>query len=270
MSRRAVIAGIAALSSFSVAGRAESSATRASLTRPTLPDLFAESPWETVDYEKQDNNDVAWIGASSQHAGLREKVKDDLGVDVPQWRLYAWTLQTMRSEAYIDFTSEEDDSGMSVIDSLLVGYGPGAVEIDLDDIANHREKAETIVGATALEVFSDQLETDYPFTDADLCTGLYESEWGTTCRRNDISYSNAEATIEDEFTLSAEFTAETEDDDFVIDYRALLVVQTYDRGQTYIATGAVYPEEMEEGWLDEYEFDQDFIGDSRAFMKAVR
>lgn len=276
VSRRSFIAGIASLSTFSTVtsgvtnGLTETQTSTSALDKPPIPNAFTGDAWTTTKLPVGDNNDVAWTGHAVHNTELQEQVNNDLGVDVPLWRLYAWTLEPLRTKDYMDSGSASEDSSIPFIESVSLGYGPGAVNVDVDDISEFVDEADSVLGETAIDVFTDQLETDYPFTEAKLCTGLYNDERVTTCRRKEIGYTNAQAAVEDKFTLETAYTAETEDEEFDIEYRGLLTVQTYNRGETFVAVGGVYPEEMDDdSWWGGYEFDEDFIDDTREFMKTV-
>ncbi|WP_207587121.1 hypothetical protein [Halomontanus rarus] len=270
LSRRAVLTGLASIAAVPTATGAANSTATSSFGQPSIPQAFHGEPWEQNNLGESDNNDVAWIGQSLQNTAMQSRVQDDLGINPPLWNLYTWNLQTIRSEKYIDYNGGDDGGGIPFVSQVSLPIGPGSVFIDLDEIDQFLEDiTESVVSATAVELFTDQVESDYPFSQIDICSGLYDEEL-FSCRFNDVSYSNAEAILEDSFTITATHTATNGDDEFEIEYRGFLVVQTYNRGESYTAAGVVYPERMDDEWWGDYEFGASFIDDSRDFMKNTK
>jgi len=60
--------------------------------------------------------------------------KKDLGISPPLWNLYTWNLETIRSEKYIDYNSDDDGGGIPLLSQVSLPIGPGSVFIDLDEI----------------------------------------------------------------------------------------------------------------------------------------
>ena len=271
LSRRAVLTGLASIAALPTATSAANTTGSSSFGQPSIPNAFRGESWKQNDLGEDDNNDVAWIGQSLQNTTMQSRVEKDLGISPPLWNLYTWNLETIRSEKYIDYNSDDDGGGIPLLSQVSLPIGPGSVFIDLDEINQFLEdNTKSVASATAVELFTDQVESDYPVSQIDICSGLYDEEW-LSCRFNDVSYSNAEAILEDSFTITATHTATNGDEEFEIEYRGFLVVQTYNRGESYTAAGVVYPERMDDdGWRGDYEFGESFIVDSRDFMKNTK
>jgi hypothetical protein len=268
MSRRKFLAGLSAIGvGAGLVGNTGNA--RAAIGRPFIPNEFRGDDWSTPQELPPEDRDgvIEWSGVKTQNEALQhevEKEHEELQ-DVPLWNLYAWTIEQNK------LPQQTQDGGDWWSD---INLGGGPISADLGTI---EEMGKSIIdddadfiSQTAIDVFADQVESDYPIVVDDTCD---ESDLNLLgCYAEDTGYNNPTADIRHKLSFEASHTVGEGWFEPEITYQGFLVIQTYDTdvesdlNKTFVATASVYPEEISGESVEGYSF----TDDSRKFMKNTR
>jgi hypothetical protein len=270
MNRRSFLTGLSAIGvGAGLVGNTGNA--RAAVGRPFIPNEFRGDEWSTPEELPHKDRDgvIEWSGVKTENEALQQAVgqEHEEYQGAPLWNLYAWTIE----QNELPKQAKGDDEWWS---GIGIGWGPLNVDSSKirDMISQVTGKEDDFISQTATDVFTDQVESDYPITVDDTCDDLHdESLWG--CYGGDVGYNNPTADIRHKLSFEASHTVEKEWRNSEITYRGFLVVQTYDTdvksdlNKTFVVTASVFPEEISSV---ESINDYSFTDDSRDFMKNTR
>lgn len=271
-SRRSVLRSIATGGAV-IAGSTVSlpSVNAETIGTPSVPNQFDTDAWERHDFEEKSGGGFTWNGVALHNAELADTVESEIGYTDPSWRLYSWKMDAPLEEYADGGTNNEDEDWWPWWDSDPISLGVSAVltaSVELSNLGDDSDGVTTERGKKALSIYGDQVESDYPFSSVTSCEGLNKDEVGDCGYPTGISFNNPTAdNIEEKYTIGGEHST----DDFKVDYRGLFVLQTFTGGESFVISGAVFPDtEVKRGLTKfDYEFDEDFVDTSRAFIKSA-
>lgn len=277
MSRRGLLSAVGSVA----VGTSFTNTTRAAsaVGRPAVPDQVSGEDWSNPTDLNEESRDgiIEWRGIKTRNKQLKQQViqEEDGFEELPLWQLYAWRVNQSDTPSNPSNGDESDEILSGILDGLSVSMpaGPLVVTADLGEIAEEAAESDDYVSRIATDVFTDQMEADYPVEGkVDVCEGLREPGW-VYCSDEEDSYSNSVADVHTKYSFEMDHVVEGGWFDLDVTYRALFVVQTYDTNtvsnlrKTFLATGAVFPTELD--GVDILE-DYDFVDTSRKFIKNVR
>lgn len=244
-----------------------------SVEPPSIPSQFNTDTWERRELRQQSGGGYTWNGIALNNVKLAEKMESEVGYNEPLWHLYSWRLNAPLEDYADSGSSDEDDGGWLPfdIDSFTVGAnrGPLFASVQLSNLGSGSDGPGTKRGEKALEIFGSQVESDYPFKSVTRCEGLQSDEHLNCFRPTNISYSVPTATVEEKYTIHKEY----DDGDFEVSYRGLFVLQTFDESDSFVISGAMFPDsKVDKKWsFSDHDFDEDidFVDKSRAFIKSA-
>lgn len=274
-SRRAFLRSVAVGGAVVAGGVANlPSATAETVGAPSIPDQFDTEAWKRRDLGIGEDKEggFTWNGIALNNVELAEKVETEAGYSEPLWQLYKWKLDAPHEGYAGDGPSKEDSSwwpSLEDVKSVSLGINGGifSASVELSNLGGGSEGVELKRGKKALEIYGDQVESDFPFTSVTSCEGLTNDEyWGCT-GTTDISYSAPSSVVEEKYTIHQEYST----DEFKVNYRGLFVLQTFDESESFVISGAVFPDsKVDKKWsLSDYGFDMNFVDESLPFIKEA-
>lgn len=277
-SRRSVLISAGTAMGAAVLPSTTSAAEEVLVSNPERPDEFVDNSKWAFD----DESDVfdPERGQKFEHAGFRirnteaaEVANSRFGINTPVWRCYAWTFRRLGSAP----ESRDDNSGLisDILSQFIIKTDRVNIDLEVDWLFDLFGEDKSLVGAAALTEFDDRIQSEYGIrsTDTDCEDGLYEDDgiWLLGCSdEQDFTNSSADELELFSVLMSKEFAGGT------VEYVSHLAIQSYDGGDTYTATAAVYPKSFEDdslfGSTTEFSelIEDDPFTTSRRFMKNAR
>lgn len=277
-SRRSVLISAGTAMGAAVLPTTTSAGEEVLVSSPERPDEFVDNPlWEYDEerdvFDPEQGQEFERTGFRIRNTKAAEIVNTRFGIKSPVWRCYAWTFRRLGS------APESDDEGSGLISDILnqfiIKTERVNIDLEVDWLFDPFGEDKSLVGAAALTEFDDRIQSEYGIksTDADCEDGLYGDDgfWLLGCS-DEQDFANPSADELELFSvqMSKEFAGG------IVEYVAHLVVQSYDGGDTYTVTGAIYPKSFDDGSLiggtttfDEL-VDIDPFTTSRRFMKNTK
>ena len=268
--RRSFLVGIGSVAS-TVGIPIAATADDVYVTPPSIPKRFEEdSPWVFEDLEPVKNNTSGYeyAGSRGSNTEARDEVKKATGIDHPMWDVYTFEIR--------ELPSASSDAGLigGLIDKIAATLGPISVEFDLEELPNLFGDDKSFIGTAAFDVFVEKIQSNHEIKSIDKrCDGLHEDTrfFDLTCSE-ERDYDNTSGSDPELFSV----ILSEEIGEYVIEYAAILSVQSYNNGDTFIAAGAIYPTTFDNGpWGDStIEFseiiNEDPFHTSTELMKGTR
>lgn len=239
-----------------------------SVNPPEVPNRFSGDEWEHQPLESSTYDDFTWSGFSLENTELRATVEEEAEVSFPIWRLYSWTLDVPFSSTQNNSGSGSSGNGVidAIIDSMSISLGPA--QINLGRLGDEYDGVTSRRAQLAMSIYGSQLESDFPITKGYACEGLNEEEWSEKHCWNtkEISFNSPQSTVEEKHTIIA---THEDNDGNEVSYRGFFVLHTFNKTDSmYTISGTMFPDgPIDTGWISNYEFNTDFVGLSREFIK---